>query len=767
METYLKLTSVKNDKACNCITPFYINNISGINPITGRSYSNEDMDIMKTALYRISAAKSCSVTTCCDPNDPNAMPDEAFTKQFKRKYPKIMPMYQGSNLLSIKLSLTKDVVESGWIDPIPYFICKITKATIQNTKNPNIQIAVNLVPDCFNDSCSSVENITVDNLLQNSKADMNYTSFDDARVYQAILEGNISYVKEYIRKYKQVDIPLTNNDYRNRMVHLAAESPVGDDILTMLISLKANLNIQNKLGETPSHFAVRGRNLNNLSNLLSQGVDLTIPNNNGESPMFYAMATGDISIVNMLYTNNSPILIIDKQGNNLIHYCILNCPSYREDDKTVPNTKSEIIQWLIDRGISTEQANTAGITPLELIGREINKEIDRECNIGIQQDKDDVIEKFFGGRSIYNSLPKSPQKQPTTTRPKLPTTTRPKLPTTTRPKLPTTTRPKSKFSNVGGAIEQNISQYTPEHLSLLDIQTKIFNNIIRNNPNKYNDYINVADIPKGAPIQVLDTVCVGGNDITGNEDSDECIAKGGQLVNVKNKTTKIKLDLIPEEETEIDQIEQSELYYKKNPARIPNGTVPSVLATYNADVRINGDSSIRAAPQMTTGITYPIAVDTDNLFDRAEKMLGLYTTPSATNVNTNSQTVSTPTRIPIPPVTTVGMIHVTEEHPSMLDENDNIIRKCRLDAIRNSEKIVKSNNANTTGTPSTTSFPGSTISNVTSSTTMSLVDSNSSSSSSGFVSFLNNYKIPLIIGGVILILFILAFVIYWNYYRTE
>jgi hypothetical protein len=117
------------------------------------------------------------------------------------------------------------------------------------------------------------------------------------------------------------------------------------------------------------------------------------------------------------------------------------------------------------------------------------------------------------------------------------------------------------------------------------------------------------------------------------------------------------------------------------------------------------------------------------------------------------------------------MIHVTEEHPSMLDENDNIIRKCRLDAIRNSEKIVKSNNANTTGTPSTTSFPGSTISNVTSSTTMSLVDSNSSSSSSssssGFVSFLNNYKIPLIIGGVILILFILAFVIYWNYYRTE
>ena len=32
MDTYVKLTSVKTDNQnCNCITPFYINNINGIN----------------------------------------------------------------------------------------------------------------------------------------------------------------------------------------------------------------------------------------------------------------------------------------------------------------------------------------------------------------------------------------------------------------------------------------------------------------------------------------------------------------------------------------------------------------------------------------------------------------------------------------------------------------------------------------------------------------------------------------------------------------
>ena len=72
---------------------------------------------------------------------------------------------------------------------------------------------------------------------------------------------------------------------------------------------------------------------------------------------------------------------------------------------------------------------------------------------------------------------------------------------------------------------------------------------MRNNPTKYGDYISVDDIPIGAPIEVLDTVCVNNsgmnsNMLTGNEDSEECISKGGQLVKIKNKTTKIKLELM-------------------------------------------------------------------------------------------------------------------------------------------------------------------------------------------------------------------------------
>jgi ankyrin repeat protein len=664
MDTYLKLGSVKNDTNCNCISPFYINGITGINPNTKRDYSPEDLDAMKTALYRISAAKGCNVSVCCDPNDPTTSPDSEFTKQFIRAYPKIMPIYQGNQLQAIKLSTSANVKESGWQEPTTHMICKITKATITNTSDPTIKMASNLVNDCYSDSCSSLETMTVNTLLQNAKADMTYSYVDDARVSQAILENNSSYVKEYIRKYKGVNFPLTNDDYNNRLIHIAAGSG-NNDILTMLIALKANLNIQNKLRETPIHLATKSANLDNISSLLSQGVDLTIPNNNGETPMFYAMKTGDLRIINMLYTNNSPIQGMDKNGNNLIHYCVLHCPSYKEDDNTVPNTKSEIIQFLIDHGISTEQKNNAGITPLEIVSKQINKEVNKECSLGIKKDNDNIIEKFFS-KEHFSSANSGTG-----------------LGNTLLANSGTGLGNTLLANNVpllGNTLNQQISQYTPEHLSLLDIQTKLFNNIIQNNPNKYSDYISVDDIPSGAPIQILDTVCVGAN-MTGNEDSDECIAKGGQIVKVKNKTTKIKLDLIAGA-TEIDALNQNDLYFPKSYNKIPKGTVPINVANYNANVKSTGNVLPNTQQtQQTQGITYNLGASSTNA-------LLAPNAPNAPNATGTTPTAPIPHITPNAPTPAITTAAITDEHPSMFEDDNDVVHKCKRDAINNSIKIA-------------------------------------------------------------------------------
>ena len=665
MNTYLKIASTKATKNCNCISPFYIDNISGINPNTNREYSSEDKDILKTALYRISNAKGCDISVCCDPNDPTALPDAAFTKQFLQKFPKIMPMYNGSTLTSIKLSTTANVAQSGWIVPEPYMICKITKATIQDTSDPTIKNAVNLVNDCFTDQCNQAETITMNNLLQNTKADMKYTYIDDARVTQAIRDGNIAYVKQYIRQYKQINIALTNDDYNNRMIHIASESKNNSTtknadgssaILNMLIALQADINITNKLHETPMHFAIRAKNLNNIDTLLAQNADLSIANNNGETAMFYAMKTGDMRIINMIYNGGSGVLYNDSKGNNLIHYCIINCPTYKDADPNttnisntdiVSNSKSEIIKFLIDHGVSTEQKNNAGISPLELVSKNINKEINKKCASNKANEKATIVEAFFNIKPIREA-----------------------------------------FNSSGGVSKQDLKKDTIEHNSLLEVQTMLFNNIIKNNPSKYNNYISVDDVPVGAPIEILDTVCVGAS-MTGNEDNEECIAKGGQIVKINNKTTKIKIELYADDDETLDAINQNDLYFNKTRRHKPIATLPLNLQTYNNSLNINNTISV---PQ-TTGITYTIGQDSTNTIGQ-----------DSTNTIASSSIATSVNTVPLvtPNVASLNTIpfatSIVAKHPPLYD--DEVLHKCQADAILNSTKITKSN----TTIPNTTAY---------------------------------------------------------------
>jgi hypothetical protein len=665
MNTFLKLASYKENKNCNCISPFHIEDISGINPNTGVDYTNEDRDVIKTALYRISNSKGCQVGVCCDPKDPFSSIDQDFMNAFIKKYPKIQPVYNGTTLTSIKLSTTTDVTDSGWVDPTPYFVCKITKATIQPSDKATVLIATNLVVDCFSDSCNDTEKITLKNLLAGSKSEMlQYTYVDDARVAQSIREGNISYVKEFIRKYKQIDAPLTHDDYNNRLIHIAAESK-NIEILNMLIALKANINIKNKNNETPMHLAIKAQNLKNIERLIAQGSDLTIQTNKGETPIFYAVKTGNIGLVRLLYNAGSVVLSVDKKGNNLIHYCILNTPTPTEKDGKSGNSqiyqsvKSEILRFLLENGVSSEQKNNDGKTPLELtkllITKKTNKETGRnkkqssnriDCNDDDEDEDptftDQVREAFFNIIPIREAFTE----------------------------------------------KQNISTYSPEHLSLLQIQTMLFNNILRNNPDKYSKYINVSDIPAGAPIEVLDTVCVGPN-VTGNEDSETCYENGGQLVKVKNKTTQVKLELISDEQSAIDSIKQKDLYFKKIAEKVPSETLPAIIANYNK-------SAQNIVVPQTTGMTYSIGDSSSNNISVAtvptlQQSISLeQTTQQASPQTTSPQTTS-------PQTTQQSSQPKFTEHPPVMVDGDLTLEKSKQEAIKNSTKLIQnpsSTNAN-------------------------------------------------------------------------
>ena len=275
MDTFLKQTSIKPDSNCYCISPFNFNELDNkINQVTGRKYSDKDKNVLNAKFKRISNQKDCRIVDCCDPNDTYENVDPEFLAKFKKTYPSVSIEKTKNKINKILLSTIKKN-EPGWVEPTPYIICKVSKSSIKSTGIPTIKESTNIVSDCFKDSCDNLETsiINLDNNTGRIAAkDQGYTAFDDARVVQAILEGNETYVKTYVRQYESIDNKLINDDYRNRMIHIAAQSK-NEKIIKMLLALKANPDIINKDGDTPLHFAVRNNQYNNAEQLIKVGAD--------------------------------------------------------------------------------------------------------------------------------------------------------------------------------------------------------------------------------------------------------------------------------------------------------------------------------------------------------------------------------------------------------------------------------------------------------------------------------------------------------------
>jgi len=504
MDTFLKIDSTKQSSKCNCLDPFFLNKIDSVNKDYGRIFNKRDVKNIKSTLYRVSNNNGCQLGVCCDPNDSYENVDQKYLKNFIKVYPNIKVIKSGGEVESILLSKIL-INEEGWIQPTAYHICKISKSKINNTKKPYIKIATNLVKNCFTDSCDNTELLNFNNIVGKSLLEESgYTAFDDSKVAKAIENGDINFVKEYIRKYKHIDNNLTHNNYGNRLLHEASKYK-NDEIMELLLALKPDINIKNVKGHTPLHIAVKHNNYDNAESLIKLGAEIKVLDIDGNTPIFHALTNGNIEIARLLYSSGSGVLNKNNNNDNTLHHVI------KHSDKHENFVK--IVRFLLDRGVSTDERNKDGKTPLELVKDKI---VDHENKESFKVKLNEDMDKY--------------------------------------------------------------------HQNLLEVQTSIFNSTILNNPLKYKDYINAKDIPKGAPIEVLDTLCVGDENITGNESSEECVAKGGKIIKVKEPSTQIKLSLIQNEKTYIDEVDQKDLYLEKQSEKKNDGKQTDNLKNYNKKI---------------------------------------------------------------------------------------------------------------------------------------------------------------------------------------
>ena len=383
MNSLLHISSVNEGDKCNYIKPDSLSKFYSINPETGKQFADKDRNILLRNYKRVSNVKSGKVKRCCSrAHTFETGASQDYVAKIKKIYPMVKLSNRLSEVVSIELSKNPNTRGAGWEPITPYVICKLADAVIKPTNDPEIMIATHLTSNCFIDNCDNVDtDITLGTILNVSQQDLKYTYFDDAKAVEAVRDNEINNVKNYIRKYKDVDQPLSHDDRNNRLIHLAAQYN-RTDIADLLIAVKADINIGNKDGDTPLHITASHANLDVMSSLLKHGADVKIRNNKKETVIFHAIKNGDIRGIRLLYNNGADIYSADYEGNVPVVYAI----------KYSPN-KKEIVEFLLERG-SPNNPDKDGNNALDLIKEQIAKEQSNNSNNNINTNINNKVEGF-------------------------------------------------------------------------------------------------------------------------------------------------------------------------------------------------------------------------------------------------------------------------------------------------------------------------------------------------------------------------------------
>jgi ankyrin repeat protein len=716
MDTFYKLTATDPELKCNVLKPFDYNKLkTEINPINGRPLFEKDIKAAKTSFKRIANSKSANIGLCCDVLDDNNV-DQQKLQEFKTKFPYARPIYENDKITSYQVLSPGDLNEidfetkkqtygPGWQSMNANIICKIGKATILKTSDPYLYEIQNLTPNCNDNNCDNYENITLDHLMSTVKNEITYTAMDDQKVEQAIIDGNYDAMRNYLIKYNNSNIKLTHNDYNNNLFHIAAANYNKNNssikkkqqkIVELLYSIKTDFNAQNVYGNTPLHLACIHGNMDIVLALCRMNADTNLKNHNGETPIMLAsiyedndelnLEKSNLSMVRILYNNGAKIDIEDDDGNNLLQYIILNTPN---DD-----IKSKLVRYLLDRGINAEHKNKKGLSVLEVLYKVLEKHnLEKINEVIITKVEDDELNSKYGtGDFNTNELFED-------------------IKNSNKSNKSNNSNNNKNLKNMNNVSSRRLEDLTDLERELLEIQTLITNYIIRTNED-LKGYVNVSKITekiKGGYIHINYKQCSGtDSNLMGIEDEEQCKAMGGEMVDIINPTTMVKIELIPESEKEINAQEQLELYLEKKPESKPLVELPhhspnfhKNIYGYNKNNNSNTSNNLSSylTNQQTNNNNYNIdstSIDKEQYVNNCNNLEGFANFNNNNNNNNNTSNknnsknvmkLKLPDEVDITRLFTVNN-HI--EHPENMLSNlsNHDMDRETLNAIENSEKFM-------------------------------------------------------------------------------
>lgn len=570
MNSFYHLTSKDPERQCHIIKPFTVSKLNNDTLNNGKVRTQEAIEKLKKKIININNSREGILGLCCK-NPVSQQYNKTLLKTFNDIFPSVREVREGGDIIYLELS-TEPILDKskGWQPLKPYHLCKLTSATLKplNNNYGTTYKAINLVEDCYTSNCDNEDTLTLEGLLKEEVNPIEYSYYDDLKMYQSLEDGNLDYIKTYLFKYNKINKPLTNDDLGNYIIHIATKY-YRKNIYVLILALRPNINVKNSYGDTPLHIACKFGHIEAVNELLKNNAEVNASNNKGMTPLMMAVQYKDKNpkknnplndfrlsyvaiMIKGLLRKGADINKVNKDGNSVLHI-------YIKHGQTTTHF-ALITKMLLDNGADINITNNKGLTALELTSNEI---------------------KYM---NESDSLRKA-----------------------------------REFVEEGFTVDEVAEgDLKPRELGLREIQTMLFNQEIKSNSNKYSKYINVSEIPKGAPIEVLNYVCSGSNpDIYGLENKEKCERLGGIFIKVKKPTTKVKLELLPESDKRILAEEQDKLYYNKFPESILKRDLPKEITQLN----MKKEPSLKNINSNTTSekrVDDEVYVDRDNMLPKKD-----------------------------------------------------------------------------------------------------------------------------------------------------
>jgi hypothetical protein len=564
MNTFFHLTSEDPERKCHIIKPFTSGKLNAEILSNDKVRTENAILNLKKKIISITNAKKGEISLCCK-NPVGQEHNGELLSAFRELFPSVREIKEGGKIKHLEVS-TEPVLEQskGWQQLTPYHVCKLTTAKLEPiTGKTNQYRAVNLTNDCYTSNCDNQNTLSLEQLLGEETNPIEYSYYDDLKLAQSIEDGNLDYIKTYLFKYNAINNVLTHDDFGNYIIHIATRY-YKKKVYDLLIALRPNINVENADGDTPLHIACRYGKIDAMNELFKLGAEVNAKNKKGMTPLMMAVQ----------YKDNSKK--IKKNKHNPF-----------DDFRLTP--VAIMIKSLLIKGANINATNNNGETVLHIIVKKGQTSIHLSMIVRMLMESGvDVEIKDNDGKTA----------------------------------LAITGDLVGDFSEINEVKEpfqvKSVSRdnLMDREVELREIQTMLFNQTVRNNADKYSTYVNVSEIPEGAPIEILNYMCSGSNpEIQGIEDKEKCERLGGAFTKIKKPTTKVKVELIPESDRMILAEQEEDLYLDKYPESTPLKELPAEIKQINQKPRFNNNIGNNMNANNTKTIKNDTYVDRDSMID--------------------------------------------------------------------------------------------------------------------------------------------------------